>query len=98
MFFKSENVSCDIISVLNLEWEVQNAMSGLRPFHALSYRIKGNSKFICQKNELLVKSGEIVFVPANLKYTMQAYDENLIVIHFLSKNTLPDKIKKFSNR
>ncbi len=96
MFFKSKNISLDIISVLSLKWESQNAKSGLRPFHALSYRIKGDTKFITKENELCVESNELTFVPANLQYTMQASNENLIVIHFLSDSVLPNKIKKFS--
>jgi len=98
MFFKSENISCEIISVLDLEWGFQNAKSGLRPFHALSYRIKGNSKFVTKENELTANSKDITFVPKNTEYTLYASDEKLIVIHFLSDNILPDKIKKFSPR
>ena len=96
MFFKSKNISLDIISVLSLEWESQNAKSGLRPFHALSYRTKGDAKFITEENELYVGSNELTFVPANLEYSMVASNENLIVIHFLSDNVLPNKIIKFS--
>lgn len=96
MFFVSNNISLDIISVIDLEWENQNAKSGLRPFHALSYRIKGDADFITDKKDISVGSNELVFVPANLQYTMRASNEKLIVIHFLSDSVLPNEIKKIS--
>ncbi len=95
MFFCTDNMSFKITTVLELGWESRNDRSGIRPHHALSYRIKGNTEFIHNNDRTRVKTGEIAFVPAFYEYTQLSSEENLIVIHFLSDDKFPKTIKYF---
>ncbi len=97
MFLKSNNIDCDIQSVLELSWGKRNEFSGVRPYAALSYRLKGDSEFI-HKNEVLhAVSGDIVFVPAYYSYRQNTNSsEHLICVHFSSQSPLPEKICKLS--
>lgn len=96
MFFKTNDININILSSLELNWEKRNDFSDVRPYHALSYRIKGESTFIHQKEQLSVTTGDIVFVPALYPYKLISKNEHLYVIHFTSDNILPDTIKKIS--
>ena len=96
MFFKTSDFAIETLSVFELEWSAKVQDSDVRPYHALSFRVKGNAKFIHEKEILFVKTGEIVFVPAFYTYTLDCEEEKVIVIHFKTNKNLPDSIKKFS--
>lgn len=96
MFFKTNDINIKILSSLELNWEKQNDSSDIRPYHALSLRVKGDATFKHQKGELSVKTGDIVFVPALYPYKLISGNEHLFVIHFTSDSVLPDTIKKIS--
>lgn len=96
MFFRSSDISLKNISVYNLQWKKVNRKSYPRPFHAISYRIKGNAEFIFDNGCIHVNAGDILFVPQGFKYTLRATDEELFVIHFSSDSALPDTIKKIT--
>ncbi len=98
MFFDVNSINFDIISVLSLNWESRNEKSGERPYHALSYRIRGNADFIHEKGTTHTETGEIIFVPAYYEYFQQAKEESLIVIHLDSAMQLPKAIKIFHPR
>lgn len=95
MFFNTDNLSFEITTVLGLEWNSQNGLSGLREHHAISYRIEGGSEFVHGKNSVYVRTGEIAFVPANYEYRQVSAHEKLIVVHFTSDSVLPEEIKCF---
>ena len=96
MFFGQENLSFTITNVLSLAWKKQNDRSANRPFHALSFRIKGNSTFMTADGNVTdLETGDIIFVPSNLIYKIVAEDEKLFVIHFTCSEPLPYAIKKF---
>lgn len=96
MFFNTNDFNIMILSSLELRWEKRNDSSDVRPYHALSFRIKGDATFKHRKGQLNVNSGDIVFVPALYPYNLISDSEHLFVIHFTSDNHLPDTIKKFS--
>ena len=96
MFFETNNFSVCSISAFTLNWGTKIETSGTRPYHALSFRIKGDAKFITETDTITVKTGDIVFVPAFYNYTLDSGDEEVCVIHFSSNEKLPLKIKKFS--
>ena len=97
MFFEKNDISLNIINVLSLEWSKKNERSANRPFHALSFRIKGNADLIASnKQNVHFETADIAFVPANLMYTQIAKDEQLYVIHFTCSEQLPYIIKKFT--
>lgn len=95
MFFNTKDFNFELISVLNPSWESNNGFSGIRPYHALSYRVTGNAEFTHQQDSFHVEGGDIAFVPAYYEYSMQALAENLFVIHFRSDDNLPKALKTF---
>ena len=95
MFFRNDVISARLLTVLDLEWESQNLGSGMRPYHALSFRMEGLSTFITEQGSVDVKKGEIAFVPAGLIYNHQSGHEKLIVIHFTADQPLPQEILRF---
>lgn len=96
MFFETDNFSAENISAFNISWKKSNASTSGRPFHAISFRIDGNAKFINDFDVLEAFSGDILFVPANCKYHIEAGAEQLFVIHFTSDKPLCSHIKKFT--
>lgn len=96
MFFETADFSVDSVSVFKFQWGAKVSSSDTRPYHALSYRIKGNAKFIHENDVVSVKTGDIVFVPAFYNYTLDSGDESVCVIHFKSSERLPERIKKFT--
>ncbi len=99
MFLGQDNLSLNITHVLSLEWEKRNDRSPIRPFHALSFRIKGNAALMTVGGQSLqLNSGDIAFVPANLIYTQIAENEKLFVVHFICDEDLPYEIKKFKTQ
>lgn len=98
MFFELDDLNFNILSVLNPSWENNNGSSGIRPYHALSYRVTGNSVFTHANDTYTAENGDLVFVPAFYEYTLQAHDENLLVVHFLSDDALPKKIRTFHSK
>ena len=96
MFFETNDFSISSISAFKFSWGAKVAVSSVRPYHALSFRIKGNAKFIHDEEIVSVKTGDIVFVPSFYNYTLDSGDEEVCVIHFECNTELPRKIKKFT--
>ncbi len=92
----AENISnVSILSVLELSWDTQDGIASPRPYHALSFRIKGNAEYKYKTEHLEVSTNDILFVPQNLGYHQIAKDEKLFCIHFLADNIPTDKMLKF---
>lgn len=98
MFFGLNNFNFEFISILNPSWESNNGASGIRPYHALSYRVTGDAEFTHSNGVTHVASGELIFVPSCYEYTMHAQAEILYVIHFQSNDPLPQNIKTFHSK
>lgn len=96
MFLGEANKNFDIVSVLKLGWDKRDALSADRPFHALSFRLKGNARFVYPEGSIPAGTNDIVFVPRYFDYTLQAEDEELICVHMLSDKPLPMMIKTFT--
>ena len=97
MFFNTSDFSVDSLSVFRLEWNASVKNSGFRPYHALSFRIKGNAAFIHEEKRVTAKTGDIVFVPAFYPYTLDCEEgEKMIVAHFTASAPLADAIRTFS--
>ena len=95
MFFEQDDLSARLLSVLSLSWEEVGEKSDLRPFHALSFRVKGNAEFEQGEYSWKAGDGDIFFVPAYFEYELRAKNEELFVIHFESDAIPADKICKF---
>ncbi len=92
-----ENIeSVKILSVLDLSWQDVNSTALPRPYHALSFRIKGDATFTYAGNSLKANSGDIIYVPEGLGYDIFAKNERLFCIHFSAEGVPTDKILKFS--
>lgn len=97
MFFEKEDLSANILSVLRLEWESRNDKSDHRPFHALSFRLRGNAEMHTADGRTVnFETGDMAFVPANLTYTQIAGNERLLVIHFTCDGEMPFEVQKFT--
>ena len=97
MFLKTSDFAVSSLSVFRLGWNAKIASSDIRPYHALSFRVKGHAKFIHNDTVITAETGDIVFVPAHHPYTLDCGEEEVIVIHFTTKALMPDTIKRFSS-
>lgn len=98
MSFLPENISnFNLISVLKPRWNNFDKEALPRPFHALSFRVKGDSTFsVTSKSKVHLTTGDILFVPHNLGYRITAKEESLFCIHFTADNLPTDNIYVFS--
>ncbi len=96
MFFESSDINFKILTVLNIDRKSGRGYSGLRPFHALSYRVTGNAVFTHEKEKTNVVGGDMLFVPKNCPYYIEADDERLFVVHFDTDAALPKSFKKLT--
>jgi len=96
MFFGTSDVNAQILSVMEMGWQRINARVGARPFHALAYRLMGDTTFYGDGQEQMqVAADEITFCPAGFSFTKQSDQCRIIVVHFLSDSPLPDSIRRF---
>ncbi len=95
MFFKTAEITAELLTVLELEWERVNAKAEPRRFHALSLRLKGGASFFFNGELLSVKEGEITFAPAGLEFRKEAEQGRILVIHFTAKEELPHDFLRF---
>lgn len=93
-----ENISnFNLISVLKINWQGYDKEALPRPFHALSFRTKGDSVFTVNKNiKKSVATGDVLFVPRDVGYKLTTNEESLFCIHFLADNLPTDTIYFFS--
>ena len=67
-----------------------------RDHSALSFRIKGASRFFGKKGEKSIGAGAVLLVPAGISYARQCVeDEEIIVFHFSSYETIGGSILDF---
>ena len=97
MFFESDNIFINILSVLDAGWDKSNAKSNLRPYHALSFRKHGTANFVTNGKTIPALTGDIMFVPALCEYVLKSDAESLFVVHFNSSSYLPKNIKSFKS-
>lgn len=71
-----------ILTVLKITWKDIDADAVPRPFHAFSFREKGDASYRIGENEWYVRDGDILFVPEDCGYHMKTGVETLYVIHF----------------
>lgn len=98
MFFETSDFILSNISAFVVSREHSAGNSGVRPYHALSFRKTGNAKFSFNKGTVHVREGEIVFVPAYCQYHITNGSEELLIIHFNTDKPISNEIKKFSSK
>ena len=96
MFFESDDINFRILTVLDIDRPDSKGYSGLRPFHVLSYRVTGNARFTHENEVTSVVGGDLIFVPKNCPYYIEAGAERLLVVHFDTDAKLPNTFKKLT--
>ncbi len=71
-----------IISVFELSWTNNKRYAKPRSFHALSFRVYGDTEFEHNGTINRVSSGDVAFIPKNYGYTQTHKGEHLYVVHF----------------
>ncbi len=95
MFFETADITAEILTVLELEWERVNANAEPRRFHALSLRLVGGASFSYNGELLTVEEGDITFAPAGLEFHKDAGQGKILVIHFTAQEELPREFLRF---
>ncbi len=90
--FANELTNIKILTALELHWSSNIRNSEIRPFHALSFRLRGDATFINGDKKICVSSNDIVFVPKGMQYTLDHGSEHLYVVHFDTDTPLPNEI------
>ena len=75
-----------LISVLSYNSRNKTSEVKGRPYHALSYRVRGGSKFTAGSQELSVDAGQILYMPAGLDYRHHSGQDEVMVLHFTMEN------------
>ncbi len=95
MFFDNPEVSFRLLDIIELNQKNINIKNTKRNFNAMSFRISADTKLIDRDKEYLLKDNSICFVPNNLDYTRISKIDQLIVVHFLSNDSLLTDIEFF---
>lgn len=88
MLYSSGHYAVRIRTVLMLEWENNSAYIPPRQYNAISFRLKGNAEFIAGDRRVYAGEKDILFVPPDYSYNIEAGTEQLIVVHFDSLENL----------
>lgn len=81
-FFDDDRNLFRILSVLELSWDGAVRHANPRPFHALSFRLKGDASFVHDGAISHVSDDSIAYVPKDFEYTLDHQSEHLYVVHF----------------
>ncbi len=85
--------SVRILAVLELDWRHNDTTVAPRPFHALSYRIRGDAVFSDGKTKRRATDGSLLYMPKNTGYHLKTGEEKLIVIHFEAPQAPPSSFE-----
>ena len=96
MFFGIPDFNAKNIEVFKLRRDPYRKTAQERPFHAISYRIYGDAAYELNGEILRTKNADILFVPANLKYTKDTQAELFYVIHFQCDELQGNKLMRMS--
>lgn len=95
MLFETDNLSVDLLDVFELKQTDINFFNIGRTFDALSFRFEADTLIKNEKEVFSLKDNSVLFVPARVDYTRESKNDNLIVIHFNTNNTVFKKIETF---
>lgn len=96
MFFEIEPFVIEDMAVFRLQWEQNKGLSELRPYHSLSFRVRGDAVFTCEGETVRVKTGEMIFIPAYHQYRIESGEEELFVVHFTIRGNVPQRLRAFT--
>lgn len=81
MFFDEDSLTVRLLDVVALDSGRSDTLNR-RGYHALSYRLEGDTKISFHDRTVHVGGGSVGYFPANLSYRRQAERDRMIVIHF----------------
>ncbi len=82
MFYNCDNPVTELISVDHLRWSAEKHFVKARPYSALAFRVKGRAEITSNGKKHLLDSGDLLYLPEGLEYTVTYSTTDLIVIHF----------------
>lgn len=86
MIYSREDLSFGIISVQRLLHKDGYFKVKERPFAAISIRLGGRSEFKVAGGKLSVKTGDVLFIPADMPYEVESFGTEMIVMHLRDCN------------
>ena len=86
MIYNFENLSFQIMNVIEFSHRDGEPLVKERPYAAISYKLNGEGHFRIDGKCLTVKSGEVVFIPADMPYQVEYSCSRTVVIHLLDCN------------
>ena len=82
MFFSDSFVLPETLWIVPVEREAMSTKTDPRPFHNMAYRFLGDACMSDQNGDTYLKTGDILFIPSNHRYSTKSSAENLVAIHF----------------
>ena len=95
MFFEKENLSFNLLDVLELKQKKVDMFNSGRNFNALSFRFSSNALLKTETEEYRVADNFISYVPARLNYRRIADIDDMIIIHFDTPSYYTKRIEYF---
>ena len=96
MFFSDSFVLPETLWIVPVEREAMSTKTDPRPFHTIAYRFLGDACMSDQNGDTYLKTGDILFIPSNHRYSTKSSAENLVAIHFTCSAKVFDRIIKFT--
>ena len=85
MFFSESDLSLELLGVFKINRkEYDHKSFDGRGYDILSFRLKGNGKFITKTETFSVKKGDVLYIPKNTDYHQKSSYETVIVVHFIN--------------
>ena len=91
-----DNIRINLLGAYKTERFHVSAENKNRLIHALAIRLDGETTFEYQNTKTVVKSGDIVYLPAGFDYKCVSEYEKLIAVHFEASGFLSKKMIVFS--
>ena len=82
MDFLSRIKGIRILSVLELEWDKNDLFVPARPYHSLSYRVRGFAYFGNGECNVRVEEGGVIYMPAGVSYDLKTGENHLFAVNF----------------
>lgn len=99
MFYSNSETAFRIKGVFYVKGKAQTLSERNRKHTALSFRVKGNSRFWCDGDEMTARDGSVAYFPSGVDYKRRTYsDEELYVIHFSAFGDEEKRISVISGR
>lgn len=96
MFLNIEDFSFQLMTVLDITRGKGGGNSGIRPYHAISFRCSGKAIFSAGSDTATAGPGDFLYIPANYPYHIESTtEEKLFVIHFQTECKMPNYFCSF---